>query len=57
MNKQDEIWVTAEWEKIRVGDMTEEHAKNSLNLLIRSFREGYKVNFINGRFEIGDKPQ
>lgn len=36
---QNEIWTTSTGEKIAVKDMTEEHAKNVLNLLLRNMRE------------------
>ena len=40
----EEIWVTAAGEEIRVCDMTEQHAKNALNLLLKRHREA-KVQF------------
>lgn len=36
---QNEIWTTSTGSKIAVKDMTEEHAKNALNLLLRKIRE------------------
>jgi hypothetical protein len=36
---QNEIWTTSTGEKIAVKDMTEEHAKSALNLLLRKMRE------------------
>jgi hypothetical protein len=35
----DEVWVTRDGRRIAVGDMSEEHAKNTLRLLIRQRRE------------------
>lgn len=40
----DEIWVTANGDHIKVCDMTEQHAKNALNMLLRRHREA-KVQF------------
>jgi hypothetical protein len=35
----DELWVTAAGETIKVCDMTEQHAKHALNMLLRKHRE------------------
>ena len=37
--RKDEVWTTKDGRKIAVGDMSEEHAKNILRLLIRQRRE------------------
>ena len=40
MLKNDEEWITKDGKKIMVGDMTEEHAKNVLRMLLRRRRDG-----------------
>lgn len=39
----DEIWTTRDGRKIAVGDMTEEHARNTLRLVIRRIRERHDL--------------
>ena len=40
----DETWTMRNGKKIKVGDMDEEHARNSLRLMLRNLREG-KIKF------------
>lgn len=36
----DEYWTTRDGRQIAVGDMTEQHAKNCLRMILRRNREG-----------------
>ena len=55
---QNEIWTTIHGEQIAVKDMTEQHAKNTLNMLLRKRREAKEALQIEARggrvFHVGD---
>ena len=41
---EDEVWTTEKHGTIKVGDMTEEHAKNCLRLLIKRNRRRAEIH-------------
>lgn len=46
----DEIWITKDGSKIAVADMTENHAKNALRLLLRKIRQVRQKQTIEDHF-------
>jgi hypothetical protein len=48
---EDEIWTTQDGRRIKVGDMTEEHVRNALRLVLRRIREGYVSPRTTGNYD------
>ena len=41
--KQDEIWTTRDGRKIAVGDMSEDHVRESLRMILRQKRRRHRI--------------
>ena len=52
-NHEDEVWTTKEGQRVHVFQMTEEHAKNALRMILRKRRER---EYVDEGPDDGDNP-